>query len=250
MSLLFPLRSFLRRHPLVMPVLMLALATLAGGLLLAARIVISHRLRHLYLPWNLFLAWLPVPAAFAARFFANRNLGPRWLPWLFGAVWLAFLPNAPYLLTDLVHLPDPTERHYFADMMLILHFALVGVALGVVSLHVMHDLVERRCGWWRGWTFVSTVAGLTGLGIYFGRFLRWNSWELVTHPLGLTIEFLEWSAHVADRPSELILPALFGSTTLLAYVLFSSFLRPSRHDPWPASQELLSVPGAGSAANS
>ena len=98
------MRQFLRRHPLVLPVAVLILATIAGGCLLAAQIVISRRLHHLYLPWNLFLAWLPVGLAFGVRLAADRKMGPRWFAWVLGIAWLLFLPNAPYLLTDLVHL--------------------------------------------------------------------------------------------------------------------------------------------------
>ncbi len=211
--------------------MVLVLATIAGGVLLAARVAISRRLQHFYLPWNLFLAWLPVGLAFAVRFVVDRKLGPRWSAWLLGIAWLLFLPNAPYLLTDLVHLPDRQSRHYFPDMMLILHFALVGVALGVVSLHVMHDVVERRCGWIRGWVFTAAVAALTGLGIYIGRILRWNSWDVVTNPWALAVDLAGWALRLFDRPSEIVLPALFGSTTMLAYMLFSSFLRPSLQVP-------------------
>ncbi len=221
------MKEYLRRNPLILPLAVLLLATLAGLCLLTARILISRRLHHLYLPWNLFLAWLPVILAFGVRWVVDQKVGPRWLSWALGITWLLFLPNAPYLLTDLVHLPDREQRSYFPDMMLILHFALIGVALGVLSLHVMHAVVEQRRGWTRGWVFAAAVAGLTGLGIYIGRILRWNSWDVITHPWSLAVDLTGWALRLVDRPSELILPALFGSTTMLAYLLFSSFLRPS-----------------------
>lgn len=249
------MKQFLRRNPLVLPVTVLVLATIAGGLLLAARVAISRRLHHFYLPWNLFLAWLPVGLAFAVRFVADRKIGPRWSAWLLGTAWLLFLPNAPYLLTDLVHLPDRQSRQYFPDMMLILHFALVGVALGGVSLHIVHDVVERRCGWIRGWAFTAAVAALTGLGIYIGRIMRWNSWDVVAHPWSLAVDLAGWTLRLHDRPSELILPALFGSTTMLAYLLFASFLRPSirasdasNSVPTRPSADAITSAGAGIAA--
>jgi len=228
------MKEFLRRHPLVLPVLMLLLASMFGVVLLAARIALSRRLHHLYLPWNLFLAWVPLGLALVVRHLEARRRRDRLVsprsqgPTILLAVgWLLFLPNAPYILTDLVHLPDPEYRHYFADMMLILHFALVGLIVGVLSLHVMHTVVENRHGWIWGWVFTIGVAGLTGLGVYIGRVLRWNSWDALVRPWALTVNLGRWGLGLLDRPSELVLPALFGSTLLLAYVLFASLLRPS-----------------------
>ena len=231
------MKDFLRRHPLVLPILMLLLASLLGGVLLAARIALSRRWDHLYLPWNLFLAWVPLVLAMvvrqlearAARADApppTRRRSARWAAGL-AVPWLLFLPNAPYLLTDLVHLPDPDRRTYFADMMLILHFALVGLMAGFLSLHLLHGVVERRWGWLKGWAFVGVVSALTGVGVYLGRVLRKNSWDVLLHPWDLALDVMWWGLRVVERPSELVLPALFGSTMLLAYTLFSSLLRPS-----------------------
>jgi uncharacterized membrane protein len=225
------MKDFLRRHPLVCPILMLLLVSGLGLMLLAARIVLSRHLRHLYLPWNLFLAWVPLGFALWARHLERYSAAGR--PWVSGlrglvaVTWLLFLPNAPYILTDLVHLPDRGYRHYFADMMLILHFALVGLMLGFISLHVMHTVVERRWGWLHGWIFTVVATGLTGLGVYFGRVLRWNSWDVFFSPGTLIVELVDWVQRLVQRPSETVLPALFGSIMLLAYVLFASLLRPS-----------------------
>jgi uncharacterized membrane protein len=143
------------------------------------------------------------------------------------AAWLLFLPNAPYLLTDLVHLPDKDVRHYWADMMLILHFALTGLMLGFVSMLVLHGVVARRFGVLRGWAFSAAGAGLAGLGVYFGRFLRWNSWDVIVRPVDLLADLMVWLASLPSRPAEILLPLLFGSMTFVAYLLFWSLLRPS-----------------------
>jgi uncharacterized membrane protein len=230
------MNPFFRRHPLVLPIAMLICASVAGLFLLGARGAFSRHLRHFYLPWNLFLAWLPLLLALGVRSLgAPATLGPRrrFFFFFFAAAWLLFLPNAPYLLTDLVHLPARQDRRYFADLMLILHFALTGLMLGVLSMHVMHTLVERRLGWLKGWCFVGVVAGLTGLGIYIGRFLRWNSWDVLCNPWDLTVDLLAWAMQLPNRPSELIFPALFASVTALAYALFASLLRPALPSPPP-----------------
>jgi uncharacterized membrane protein len=222
-----PMNSFFRRYPLVLPILMLVVASISGVILLAARVAISRHLRHLYLPWNLFLAWIPLGLALTVRFLNGRSLPNRWPLILTAAAWLIFFPNAPYILTDLVHLPEKAYRHYWADLMLILHFALTGLMLGFLSLHVMHSVVARTFGWLKGWCFVVGATALSGLGVYFGRFLRWNSWDVLIDPDGLAVGTVSWMRRTLHQPSEWILPLLFGSTTFLAYLLFSSLFRPS-----------------------
>ena len=229
------MKDFLRRNPLVWPVVLLALLSVVGLFMVAGRVVLSRRVEFFNLPWNLFLAWVPLFFALAVRFVIRRNaadlgITARKQGLLIGflsVAWLFFLPNAPYLLTDLVHLPARGYPHYFPDMMLILHFALLGLALGFVSLHVMHSVVERRYGWVRGWLFIAMIAGLSGVGVYIGRVMRWNSWDAFIRPWAVAADVLEWTGRLWNRPLEILVPTLFGSTILVAYLLFASLLRPS-----------------------
>ena len=108
-----------------------------------------------------------------------------------GACWLAFLPNAPYLVTDLVHLNrggDELWRH-------VLQFgfaAWTGTLLGVVSLRIVHLEVERMLGRVTGWVLVAASVGLCAVGVVIGRFQRWNSWDLVTQPGAVASSTLDW----------------------------------------------------------
>ena len=138
-----------------------------------------------FLVWNLFLAWMPL--VFALLFSAVRR-GATSL--LVGACWLAFLPNAPYLVTDLIHLSghDDLWRH-------VLQFgfaAWTGTLLGVVSLRIVHVEVERRFGSLAGWSLVAISTGLCAVGVVIGRFQRWNSWDLVTSPGVVATSTFEW----------------------------------------------------------
>ena len=98
--------------------------------------------------------------------------------WVLG--WLAFLPNSPYLVTDLVHLGEGVElwRH-------VLQYgfaAWTGIMLGVVSMRLVHQRIEREWGAVFGWAAVVVSVGLCSIGVVIGRFQRWNSWDLVTRP--------------------------------------------------------------------
>jgi uncharacterized membrane protein len=111
-------------------------------------------------------------------------------------LWLLFFPNAPYILTDLLHLahPRPDVPLWF-DMLLIIWFAWTGLLLGLVSLFLMHGIVIREFGRVIGWGFVLAVGILSGLGVYIGRFLRWNSWDLLLQPLVRISDLMYYAAH-------------------------------------------------------
>lgn len=131
----------------------------------------------LYLAWNLLLAWAPVGFALAA------SRSSTLIRWPLGVAWLLFLPNAPYLLTDLfVHHPHLGSRFLWLDLGLLSLASMIGIALGVVALRVMHERVADRLGHAAGWMFAVVVALASAFGIYLGRVLRWNSWNAITHP--------------------------------------------------------------------
>jgi uncharacterized membrane protein len=200
------------------PVGWLLLATCISGALLAARVCLTGHWRQFYLVWNLFLAWLPLVFALAATGLQQR-VGPR--RWSFRAAataWLLFFPNAPYILTDLVHLGPRSHGVFWADLVLILLFALIGVVLGFLSLHLMQQIVAQRFGWLAGWLFVVAVTALSGFGIYLGRFHRWNSWDIVVNPFALLSDLARWFLNMPTHPKTAIIPILFTLLVLLTYV--------------------------------
>lgn len=180
--------------------------------LIVARSWYSRSYHYWFLLWNLALAWVPfVFAAIAYRLAATR----RAVRYVFIAaaalVWLAFFPNAPYILTDFLHLGsmgDIVPGWY--DVLMLFWFAWTGLLLGVVSLYLMQEIVTRGLGVVAGWVFVVVAAGLGSFGIYLGRFLRWNSWDLVRRPGPLADELL---GRVTDPGSQ---PRLLGFTVLFA----------------------------------
>lgn len=161
----------------------LAFATSVCMALLGLRIVKTRHLTHAWLAWNLFLAWLPVVSAtFASRLVRQR----RWSSWAgalpLALLWLLFFPNAPYLLTDLIHLRPHGAVSIWYDVLLMGTCVWTGVLLGVVSLRQMQIVVGEVLGFAASWLFVLIVTGLTGVGVYLGRFLRWNSWDVIADP--------------------------------------------------------------------
>lgn len=196
--------------------LALALASAVGVALVIGRAAVSHRFAYFNLVWNLFLAWLPL--AFA--FFAGRcRAAPRRFL-ACASLWLLFLPNSPYIVTDLVHLkPRPPVPLWF-DILLVQSFVLTGLLLGFLSLYLMHRLVSHSYGWRIGWLFTLVILALTGFGIYLGRFERWNSWDLFTSPIALSADIWDMIRHPRANKTAYVFSALCGTFLFLTYAAF------------------------------
>jgi uncharacterized membrane protein len=131
-----------------------------------------------YLVWNLVLAWVPLALAtlLVVTYARSRSVVELLAV---GGTWLLFLPNAPYMLTDFVHLG--TEHRLF-DTIVISSFALTALALGFVSLVLVQLVVTRAAGALLGWATVIGSLFAASFGIYLGRVLRFNSWDVVRRP--------------------------------------------------------------------
>lgn len=181
-----PAPSPAERVALVFPLLALGGASALSVALFFGRFLLTGTPTYGFLLWNLLLAWMPVVMAWMAGRW--RHYGPLLL--LHSALWLLFLPNAPYLLTDLIHLGRGGGFSLWYDLLMLLTFALTGLFLGFFSLSLMQDLVTAWLGAAAGWLFAATVLALSSFGVYLGRFLRWNSWDLLTNPQWLLRDVL------------------------------------------------------------
>ena len=165
-----------------------------------------------FLPWNLFLAWIPLGVALAFYDAQRRDAGLLTLAPL-AFLWLLFLPNAPYLLTDVIHLGSRDDAPLWFDIVLFTGFAWVGMLLGFLSLYLMQIVVRRAAGEAWSWALVLGSLAASSFGIYLGRSLRWNSWDFVTRPGALAGDV--W-ARVTDP---LAYPSSVGMTVALTALL-------------------------------
>jgi len=203
------------------------LLTLAAGLpagLVFFRMAYTGRIIYGFLLWNLFLAWLPLLFAWIARMAAPRS---RVLGLLAAAAWLAFLPNAPYLITDIAHLRPTGDIPYFYDVVMFFSLALTGLTLGFASLRWMQEAVQQRWGLWLSRIFAASVIALASFGVYIGRFLRWNSWDIITHPGPLLLEIARIVHNPIANRAIWAHVALLTVTLLFAYGLM--LMLPSFH---------------------
>ena len=152
--------------------------------LIALRVERTGANTHGWLVWNLFLAWIPFVLALVVYDAHRRGARPlRLLP--LSVLWLLFLPNAPYIVTDFVHLQEADGIPLWYDILVITGAAWTGLMLGLLSLFLMHGLARDRVGAAWAWCGVVAVLGLCSIGIYLGRVLRWNSWDALVQPRAL-----------------------------------------------------------------
>lgn len=201
----------------MVPMLALSFASAVSVVLVIGRMAWVRDTYYAFLIWNLFLAWMPMVFALLAREHQKAGASPGWRFFAFGAAWLLFFPNAPYIFTDLVHL---TRYHtgFWVDLVLVLINALTGLVLGFVSLYLMQSAVRHMAGELMSWLFIAAVAVLSGFGICFGRFLRLNSWDIVM-PGKMWHTFGIWAKQTTFVSSTIVFSILFGAFLFVAYLM-------------------------------
>ena len=132
-----------------------------------------------FLIWNLLLAWVPLVFAIAAYVRARRRKDVVVAAML--VLWLLFFPNAPYLLTDFLHLVEGGAPLWY-DAMMISAFAWIGLMLGFASLYLVQRILVSAVGRQLAWLGVLVALALCSVGVYIGRFIRLNSWDALLHP--------------------------------------------------------------------
>jgi len=203
-------------------------ASLAGFSLfvlgmLAVRMLYTGTSAHGWLAWNLLLAWIPL--LLALLLYERTRAGASWRALApLGLLWLAFFPNAPYLITDLKHLGHGVQVPVLYDVLLLSAAAWLGLLL------LVHAAARRLVGVLDAWALVVAVLALSSFGIYLGRVQRWNSWDLVVHPGSIGDQIGSGLLHPLSHPRPIGLTVLFTSFLLVSYLALYSFARLSAID--------------------
>lgn len=179
----------------------IVVSVLFSGLLLLARLVITGYFTYLFLVWNLFLAYVPYAISqwllAHISFIENRKK----LLLVLGA-WLLFVPNCFYILTDLFHLEQFDSAPKWFDLLLLFSFAWNGMLLGIVSMRRMELVVGIAINRKLSLMIVFAVMWLNAFGIYIGRYLRYNSWDIITQPFSLFSALFEILFHPLKNKME------------------------------------------------
>jgi uncharacterized membrane protein len=186
-------------------------------LLLCARIFITGDLTYLFLVWNLFLAFIPFAISewlLTLERFAQRKRKLAIV--LF--VWLLFIPNSFYILTDLFHLDKFDSAPKWFDLLLIFSFAWNGIVLGIVSIRRTEVIIESISGRRFSLFIIFIVMWLNAFGIYIGRYLRFNSWDIIAQPFSLFKEMFEVLFHPLRNKMEWGMIAVYAVFMTVLYI--------------------------------
>jgi uncharacterized membrane protein len=191
-----------------------------GVALILVRAAYTMNAEGLGLVWNLFLAWVPFVLALAV--YDGHRRGSRRSVLAAGSVlWLLFFPNAPYIVTDFKHLESWSGAPVWFDVVVLSTFAWCGLVLGFLSLYLMQAVARRVVGTANAWFGAFGVLALSSFGIYLGRFVRWNSWDVLVRPQ-LVFERLP---EVATGATPVAVTLLFTAFLTTGYLVFYAFFR-------------------------
>ena len=202
----------------------LALASALAVALVAFRVARTGSGEYRNLVWNLVLAWIPFLVALAVYDRHGRGVSWRRLA-LPTAVWLLFLPNAPYLVTDLKYLNEIGGAPLWFDATMVTTFACIGLLLGFASLYLMQTAAERSFGVAASGLVAFGALALSGFGVYLGRFERWNSWDVIGNPTAIAADLAAGFSDPLDYPRALGVTIALGAFLSLAYLVLYGFLR-------------------------
>lgn len=169
-----------------------------------------------YMVWNLFLAWLPLVFIAWLLLVLRRKRWSSWEGISVSFLWLFFLPNSFYMISDFIHLQDAPRVDVLYDAVMLMSFACTGLLLGYLSLVLFHLELRRRLAARSVRKVVGSVLLACSFAVYMGRELRWNSWDVLFNPAGILFDV----SNRVLRPLEY--PGMFV-TVIAFFVLLGTF---------------------------
>lgn len=166
--------------------------------------------RYWFLIWNLFLAWLPLLCSWwlVLRLRSRKswlNLGNV----LLTVLWLGFLPNSFYIVSDLIHLHATGEVSLLYDVVMFTSFIFNGFVAGFMSITLLHrELLKIASAPVTG-AIVGIVLLICSFAIYLGRYLRWNTWDVLVNPTGILFDISDRLINPIAHPQSFVTTAMF-----------------------------------------
>lgn len=203
----------------------------ASLLLFINRYLASSSTRYWFLAWNLFLACLPLVFAWQLR---KGLLKRRWASWqniALTVLWLAFLPNSFYLVSDFIHLRNTGEISMLYDAVMFMSFAWNGFVLGFLSVLIVHMELLKRLSKRSVIIMLGIVFLLCSFAIYLGRYLAWNTWDIVVNPAGILFDLSDRIVKPSSYPNTFTTTSMFLVLLTTSYYTFFGLVRVLRGEP-------------------
>ncbi|MFD2725568.1 DUF1361 domain-containing protein [Hyunsoonleella rubra] len=197
-------------------------------ILLMIRMKLTHSFFYLFLVWNLFLA--VIPFAITTYLSSIPKLNKLWFVFWFG-VWLLFLPNAPYIITDLIHLRLSSKALIWLDILTVTTFAFTGLLLFYLSFIDMITILKTYLKKKTLDIFIPGLLVLSAFGVYLGRFLRYNSWEIIQNPSALFSDIFQIILNPSEHLEPWFFTLIFGTFLNLGFWVFQSLYESQNQVP-------------------
>jgi uncharacterized membrane protein len=194
----------------------ISLLAIVPILMSLARPFLADTGAYIWMNWNLFLGLVPLVFAWWYQQYANKNTLLKYL--LFFA-WLFFLPNAPYMITDFIHIADVGPKSLlWYDALMLSGYAFVGMLSWVISTKMVYGKMKAR-------SFIPIVSFLTAFGIYLGRYIRFNTWDILTQPLDIIQYIGDVMIHPLEHNPVLLFVAVFWVFLMTNYLGYAYVFR-------------------------
>ena len=192
--------------------------------LLTMRIKVTESFHYLFLVWNLFLAFIPYGITFILG--SQEKWQRSW--WMLTPIiglWLLFLPNTPYLISDLQHLQYAPQEMLWYDAMLLFVFAIYSLHIMTLTVQEMRGILSKKIPVKWLPIVIASVFILCGFGIYLGRFLRWNSWDILQNPMTLFEDIMMRIQHPYTYAKTWVVTFGYAGITSLFYMWYMSLVK-------------------------
>lgn len=187
--------------------------------LLVVRAALTHSLFFFFLVWNLFLAYTPLAITSILINKVEWIENKRYFYPLF-LCWLLLLPNAPYIITDFIHLQRELAVPVWFDVLLLISFSVSGLLFGLASMKHMFQILAAKLSPIRAKLVMVGVSLLSAYGIYLGRYMRYNSWDILHKPMTLVTDIFASLTDPSYYKASIGITLGFGT---LLYLLFSLY---------------------------
>lgn len=207
------MKQIIKQHKLIV---LLSLFSIYCIALVFFRAWFTNSIFYLFLVWNLILAYVPFGLG---KLMLSKKHKNNILIFLF-MTWLLFLPNAAYIITDFIHVNKGMLIPIWYDIILVFSFAFNGLLVFFLTVQDVHKLLSKQFSSFKTWIITILILFLTGFGVYLGRFLRFNSWEMASNPKILLIEIIDRITQPTSHPRTWGFTLGFGTLLLFGFLIF------------------------------
>jgi len=190
-----------------------------------------HQQDYAYMIWNLFLAWVPLVITLLLERTLHRKLWSSWPALGLTALWLVFLPNTFYMVTDYIHVRELSQSNLLSGLTMFTSFIFLGVILGFLCTYIVHIELKKRIRERSAYLLITLVLFLCSFAMYMGRELRWNTWDIVTQPFALLFDITDRLMHPLQHSAMYTVTLGFFVFLIGLYLVLWNMARAIRQQP-------------------